>query len=91
LLGCRIHVPSSSFHHYPSGHSDYYSYSEAAAVVVRELLDNWGCTALDMGSPLRSGLAFHSYSKESYGVLGSDFEYQGHSAIVDITGLRQDG
>jgi hypothetical protein len=54
-------------------------------------LDNWGCTALDTGSPLRSGLAFHSYSRASYGVLGSDFEYQGHSAIVDIAGLRQDG
>jgi hypothetical protein len=58
--------------------------------VVRELLDNWGCTALDTGSPLRSGLAFHSYSRESYGVLGSNFEYQGHSAVVDIAGLRQD-
>jgi hypothetical protein len=60
-------------------------------VVVRELLDNWGCTALDMGSPLRSDLAFHSYSRESYGLAGSDFEYQGHSSVVDIAGLWQDG
>jgi hypothetical protein len=90
LLRCRIHVPSSSFHPYPSGHSDYCSYSEVAVVVIRELLDNWGCTALDTGSPLRSGLAFHSYSRESYGLAGSDFEYQGHSAVVDIAGLRQD-
>jgi hypothetical protein len=90
LLGCRIHVPSSSFHPYPSGHSDYYSYSEAAVVAVRELLDNWDYTALDTGSPLRSGLAFHNYSRESYGLLGSDFEYQGHSAVVDIARLRQD-
>jgi hypothetical protein len=60
-------------------------------VAVRGLLDNWDCTALDTGSPLRSGLAFHSCSRESYGLLGSDFEYQGHSAIVDIAGLRQDG
>jgi hypothetical protein len=51
-------------------------------------LDNWGCTALDTDSPLRSGLAFHSYSKASYGVLGSDFEYQGHSTVVDIARLR---
>jgi hypothetical protein len=54
-------------------------------------LDNWDCTALDTGNPLRSGLAFHSYSRASYGVLGSDFEYQGHSTVVDIAGLRQDG
>jgi hypothetical protein len=53
-------------------------------------LDNWGYTALDTGSPLRSGLAFHNYSRESYGLAGSDFEYQGHSAVVDIVGLRQD-
>jgi hypothetical protein len=58
--------------------------------MVRELLDNWGCTVLDMGSPLRSGLAFHSYSRASYGALDPDFEYQGHSAVVDIAGLRQD-
>jgi hypothetical protein len=88
LLGCRIHVPSSSFHLYPSGHSDYCSYSEATVVAVRELLDNWGCTTLKTGSPLRSGLAFHSYSKESYGLLGSDFKYQGHLAVVDIVRLR---
>jgi hypothetical protein len=91
LLGCRIHIPSSSFHPYPSGYSDYCSYSKAAAVAVRELLDNWGCTTLDMGSPLRSGLAFHSYSRESYGLAGSDFECLEHSAVVDIAGLRQDG
>jgi hypothetical protein len=44
-----------------------------------------------MDSPLRSGLAFHSYSKKRYGLAGSDFERQGHSAVVDIAGLRQDG
>jgi hypothetical protein len=54
---------------------------------MRGLLGNWGCTALDMGSPLRSGLAFHSYSRESYGLASSDFERQGHLAIVDIAGL----
>jgi hypothetical protein len=90
LLGCRTHVPSSSFHPYPSGHSDYCSCSEAAVVAVRELLDNWACTALDTGSPLRSGLAFHSYSRKSYGLAGSNFEYQGHSAVVDIVGLWHD-
>jgi hypothetical protein len=90
LLGCRIHIPSSSFHPYPSGHLDYCSSSEAAAIAVRELLDNGGCTALDTGSPLRSGLAFHSYSRESYGLAGFDFECLGHSAIVDIAGLWQD-
>jgi hypothetical protein len=58
---------------------------------VRGLLGNWGYTALDTGSPLRSGLAFHSYSSESYGSVGSDFERQRHSAVVDIAGLRQDG
>jgi hypothetical protein len=81
---------SSSSHPTPSGHSDYCSYSEAAVVAVWELLDNWGYTALDTGSPLRSGLAFHSYSRESYGLAGSDFEYQGHSAVVDIARLQQD-
>jgi hypothetical protein len=44
-----------------------------------------------MGSPLRSGLAFHSYSRESYGLAGSDFERQGHSAVVDIVELWHDG
>jgi hypothetical protein len=91
LLRCRIHVPSSSFHPYHSEHSDYYSCSEAAVVAVRELLDNWDCPALDTGSPWRSGLSFHSCSRESYGLLGSNFEYQGHSAVVDIARLRQDG
>jgi hypothetical protein len=57
---------------------------------MRELLGNWGCTALDTGSPLRSGMAFHSYNKESYGLAGSDFKRQGHSAVMDIAGLRQD-
>jgi hypothetical protein len=60
-------------------------------VAVRGLLGNWGCTALDTGSPLRSDLAFHSYSRESYGFAGSGFERQGHSAVVDIARLRQDG
>jgi hypothetical protein len=91
LLGRRIHVPSSSFHPYPFEHLDYYSCSEAAVVAVRELLDNWDCTALDMGIPWRSGLAFHSCNRESYGLLGSDFEYQGHSVVVDIARLRQNG
>jgi hypothetical protein len=91
LLGCRTHVLSSSSHPYPSGHSNYYSYSDSAAVVVRGLLGNWGCTVLDTGSPLRTGLAFHSYSRKSYGLTGSDFERQGHSAVVDIAGLRQNG
>jgi hypothetical protein len=57
---------------------------------MRGLLDNWGCTALDTGSSLRSGLAFHSYNRKSYGLAGSDFERQGHSAVVDIAGSRQD-
>jgi hypothetical protein len=58
---------------------------------MRGLLDNWDCTALDTDSPLRSGLAFHSYSRESYGLVGFDFERQGHSTVVDIVRLRQDG
>jgi hypothetical protein len=58
--------------------------------VVRELWDNWDCTALDTGSPWKSGLAFHSCNRESDGLLESGFEYQGHSAAVDTAGLRQD-
>jgi hypothetical protein len=44
-----------------------------------------------MDSPLRSGLTFHSYSRESYGFAGFDFERQGHLTVVDIAGLWQDG
>jgi hypothetical protein len=45
---------------------------------------------LDTGSPWKSDLALHNCSRESYGLLESGFEYQGHSAAVDIAGLRQD-
>jgi hypothetical protein len=45
---------------------------------------------LDTSSPWKSGLAFHNCSKESCGLRESSFEYQGHSAIVEIAGLRQD-
>jgi hypothetical protein len=36
-------------------------------------------------------MAFHNCSRESYGLQESGFEYQGHSAAVDIAGLWQDG
>jgi hypothetical protein len=90
LLECRTHVRSSSSHSYPSEHSNCYSCSEVVAVAVRVLWDNWDCTALDTGSPWRSGLAFHNCSRESYGLRESGYEYQGHSATVDIVGLQQD-